>query len=341
MKTEIGIITLSIFMVLVLAFGLFNVGVFNEGMSKITGFAVGGVNLTDETIIPLIIKNVTKEIVINEIKNAENIINQTKERGLPTTLMGDNLIDAKRTFEQVEYAEVLRNSADFSKNEVKAAQNNLKLINWKNIYYKDVLVYTDRIKEIKTQETLLKDTILIREDEVNSLSGELYSTGLFSSEKVDTSESKKILEEIKKAYEEERFGDADKLLIELRDAIEKERQQAGTMASLKSGTMNFFQRYWIFIVLILGAFGLIGMKSYKSIDLNILKNKIIKMKTEKQVLLELMKKAQTERFQENKISGLVYNIRMKKYEERMNKIKEQLPVLESRLRKEPKGMEKK
>ena len=36
------------------------------------------------------------------------------------------------------------------------------------------------------------------------------------------------------------------------------------------------------------------------------------MKTEEQVLNDLMKKTQTERFKENKISGLVYNIRMKK-----------------------------
>lgn len=331
MKQEIGIIALSIFMVLVLAFGLFNGGIF-----KITGFAVSEVNQTDRILLTEITKNVTKDTAFAAIQEAENIINQTAEIGLPTTLMKDNLIDAKRTFEQAGDAEILRNSADFSKNEITEARDNLKLINWKNIYYRDVLIYTDRIKEIYSQETLLKDTILIRENEMKTLSGELYSTGLFSSEKIDTNESNKILEEIKKAYAEERFSDVEKLLVELRDAIEKEKQQAGTLASLKSGAMNFFQRYWLFIILVLGAFCLIGMRTYKNINLHRLKNKILKMKTEKQVLLELTKKAQIERFEKNKISGLVYNIRMKKYEERMNKIKEQLPVLESRLRKEPK-----
>jgi len=57
------------------------------------------------------------------------------------------------------------------------------------------------------------------------------------------------------------------------------------------------------------------------------------MKTEEQVLTNLMKKAQTERFKENKISEFVYNIRMKKYQERLQEIKEELPVLEERLRK--------
>ena len=45
-----------------------------------------------------------------------------------------------------------------------------------------------------------------------------------------------------------------------------------------------------------------------------------------------MRKAQLERFKENKISGLVYNIRMNKYQERLQEIKEELPVLEERLK---------
>ena len=44
-----------------------------------------------------------------------------------------------------------------------------------------------------------------------------------------------------------------------------------------------------------------------------------------------MKGAQIERFKENKISNLVYNIRIKKFEEKLNAIKEELPVLEKRL----------
>jgi len=45
-----------------------------------------------------------------------------------------------------------------------------------------------------------------------------------------------------------------------------------------------------------------------------------------------MKKTQTERFKE-KISGLVYNIRMKKYHEKLDRTKEELQVLEERLKR--------
>lgn len=53
-----------------------------------------------------------------------------------------------------------------------------------------------------------------------------------------------------------------------------------------------------------------------------------------------MKKAQTERYKTSKIPALVYNIRMKKYQERLNEIKETLPVLEARLRKEKRTKKK-
>jgi len=56
------------------------------------------------------------------------------------------------------------------------------------------------------------------------------------------------------------------------------------------------------------------------------------MKAEQEVLVKLMKKAQEERFKKNIISGLVYNIRMKKYQEREQEIKQELPVLEDRER---------
>ena len=55
------------------------------------------------------------------------------------------------------------------------------------------------------------------------------------------------------------------------------------------------------------------------------------MKIQEQVLNDLMKKAQIERFKENKLSGLVYNIRFKKYKEKLQTIKETMPVLEEKL----------
>jgi uncharacterized protein (DUF2164 family) len=71
--------------------------------------------------------------------------------------------------------------------------------------------------------------------------------------------------------------------------------------------------------------------STRGIRRKLLKKKIHKLKVEQKIVVGLLKKTQIERFKQNKISGLVYNIRMKKFEEKLNTIKEDLPVLEKRL----------
>ena len=62
--------------------------------------------------------------------------------------------------------------------------------------------------------------------------------------------------------------------------------------------------------------------------------KIKKMKVEEDVLTDLIKKTQIERYKNNKISELVYNIRIKHYKQKLQEINQELPVLESRLRQE-------
>ena len=61
------------------------------------------------------------------------------------------------------------------------------------------------------------------------------------------------------------------------------------------------------------------------------------MKAEKDAITDLMKKAQIARFKENKISGIVYNIRMNNYTKKLNQINEELPVLEKKLREDEKN----
>ncbi len=60
-----------------------------------------------------------------------------------------------------------------------------------------------------------------------------------------------------------------------------------------------------------------------------LKKKIVLKETQLKVLGELVKKTQSERFKENKIPALVYNIRVKNYKDKIEDIKRELPVLKS------------
>ena len=141
------------------------------------------------------------------------------------------------------------------------------------------------------------------------------------------------MEQAKQAFSDERYNDAEKLLEDFRIQFEKDKANASLLAGLKNGAFNFFRRYGIQIIIFLVIVSFIGYYVYKIFEKRILQNKIKKMKIQEQVLNDLMKKAQTQRFKDNKISGLVYNIRFKKYQEKLQTIKEEMPVLEDNLKK--------
>jgi hypothetical protein len=73
--------------------------------------------------------------------------------------------------------------------------------------------------------------------------------------------------------------------------------------------------------------------AYGKIVRLLLKRKIEYMNHELKAIEDLKKKAQEERFKQGKISALVYNIRMEKFDSKRDKIKQELPVLESKLKK--------
>jgi len=200
-------------------------------------------------------------------------------------------------------------------------------VKWKGVTYADVLLYTNDIQNRKTTAFFLFDKINIEESKLIGASNE----------------TKAIFEQAKTAFSEERYSDTEKLLEDFNVAVEKEKSEASILAGIKRGAKNFFQRYWIYIIIFLIVISVAGYFTYKRFEKKLLINKIRKMKTEGKVLNDLMKKTQTERFKENKISEQVYDIRMKKYEERTQEIKQELPVLEERLKefKNKKSLNKK
>jgi predicted membrane chloride channel (bestrophin family) len=58
---------------------------------------------------------------------------------------------------------------------------------------------------------------------------------------------------------------------------------------------------------------------------------IRKMKAERKALVILMSRIRERKLKQNKISDPVYNTKMEKYQERLEKIREELPFLEARL----------
>lgn len=311
MKSDILIVILSIFMVLI--FGLF---IFNYHESSILGSAIEDIEQNQINI-----SEITEDMAVNSLKDSRQIIEEMKSKNFSVIYMEDIFLEANRTFEQVKYAEILQGKINASERQISEARKVLSLVNWKDIGYKNVLIHTDKIKARKIQAFFVYD----------SLSAAKISIEDYEIKKIDVSEASNLLDEAEIAFYDGGYESSKRLLEMVNENLELKSLESATFVSLQRGTKNFFQRYWIFIILFLISGGVTGFFIYKNISLRILKKRINKLNIEKKILVGLMKKTQIERFRENKISNLVYNIRMKKYNEKLNKIKQELPVFENKL----------
>ena len=317
MKSEIWVFVVG----LVLAFGF--------GIVMMQGNFMTGYVVLDGEEVSEMNESFTREDAMQVLNESQEIIDEMKVAGFSGVLVGDLLIEAEKVFQQVEYAEILRGNINASVNEARDA---LRLVDWRTINYSDVLEYTEEIEGVRELAFFVQDLLSLQESFLGAERNEAGEIVVFTKvEDVDLDRFKFLINEVQIAIDDARYGEAQVLAEELKEEVDLRRTEVFTALTLARGFRNILVKYWyftllVFVILISG-----GYYSSKIIRKRLLRRKIRRMKIEEKVLLALMKKTQEERFKEDNISGLVYNIRMKKFEEKMNLIKEDLPVLEKRL----------
>ena len=312
MKNEFLIFLGSISLVLLTAFILVNL------QNSLTGYTI--LNESSENDI-----EVTREQVIESLSNCEDIIEDMKFNNFSTIYMDDTLIEANKILIQVDYAEILRGNTE-NKTLIKEAENALQLIYWYNLTYSSVLDYTLEIENRKIQAFEIYDSFTLFENELNN----------YASKGIDTTIAFTLLDQSKVYFYQDRYSDAENTLEQAQNYVESQSSELSISKELQRSAKGFIINNWHYILLVVIILGLIGFFTQKTIRYKLLKRKILKLKTENIVLFDLIKKTQTERFKENSISGLTYHIRMKKYKEKIEQIKRDLPVLESKLHKSSK-----
>jgi len=140
---------------------------------------------------------------------------------------------------------------------------------------------------------------------------------------------------------EERYEEAEILIEDLKLIIEESRSEATVLSIVSSSVKNFFVKNWYYILGALIVLFLI-IRSVVLINFRVrLIKRIKKMRAEEKALNRLLIRAQKDRFKKGSISGLTYNIRIRKYKERVQEIKEVLPVLEAKSKKKLKKKKEK
>lgn len=335
MKYKWGIITMFVFFLFIGMFLFFQASDFG-----ISSFVKGEVNFKPNLIgysilnksLNFEIKNytnvtVTREDVVLAIEESEIIMEELRNDGFSIVFMNDTILEAKRILERVDKAEILRGNLNASQMEISNARDSLRLVEWKDMRYSDVLHYTDLIKFRKEQAYIIFDSYNLIEKEVLDFYGNEIDISL------SIVDEKGLLYRANESFYEDRYDEAILLIEEAKLKLEEDKSNIAIIASLRNGLRTFLEKYWIQTLIFLLILIFIGKYYYIKFNISRLKNKIVKMEEEKRVLNKLMRKTQRERFQDNSISGLVYKVRMDRFKKRTNEIDQQIPVLKIRLEK--------
>lgn len=309
MKHEFTLILASALLVLGIAFFFYS----NSGF---TGYVV----YNESTSADNSALSINESQAATSISEAKDIIGIMNNNNFTHTFMDDELNEAERVFLQAKYADVIRNSKDESK--VAEARKALQLVNWQNITFNDVEVHVDNIKQKKIEAFEVYDSISILRNEIKSNQDNGY----------DVSSAVNLADEAERAFYLERYNDSKNLIVQGRNALEGSVSGTSTLSGIQQGARNFIQRYWMHLIIFVAIFAWILTILIKQYNRRHLSDSIKNLKIERDSLTGLMKKAQSERYKENKISEWVYGIRMKHYKERMNVINQKLPVMQARLR---------
>ena len=149
--------------------------------------------------------------------------------------------------------------------------------------------------------------------------------------RIDMSGMQEEYEEIMSSFNEERFEETKELIDEGYDALsEVEASQTKLNLFYSSTSQNikqFFEDYWE-IISIVAAILIVLFFIFKStIKRFRIKLKIKSLNMQKDTLDELIRDLQKRYFESDGISGMEYNIKMKKFKEMIRDINRQIPLL--------------
>ena len=193
----------------------------------------------------------------------------------------------------------------------------------------------DKAAENSQQIIKLKDKSYQLEykiNEVNEVIKNLESQG------IDAVASRQYLKNAGEKYASNNYEEAEKLL----DAAMKEAENSRSASlifglvqksSLKFKLEEFIKLYWWILLLAFFSVFAISIAARKVFSHRLLERKIRNLGKEQDALIELMKNLQNDYFRKKTVSRHSYEMVLDKYQARMLKISEKIPVLESKLMK--------
>ncbi len=263
----------------------------------------------------------TSEDALNAIHQAEQDVQEMKEVGFSTNSVEDSLIAAGNALERADFAELIKQNATGELAD--KARSALEGLNYEGFTYDGVLEHASDIAERKQQAYAISDSIRALEIKIEN----------YKPQGIDTSEAERLLADARLAFEKEQYGEAEELLSRASSDIEdKKAERTKLNIAIKAGT-SFLEKNKREILILLFVLAVSVLLVFARIKEMRTEDRLRRLKREESSLVELMKRAQKERFKEGKIPDFIYKLRMDKYNKRLNEVKETIPVLEAAAKK--------
>jgi hypothetical protein len=264
-------------------------------------------------------QNVTKEDAIVAISQAKDILVNMQGAGFSVDYVNDSIFEMEKTFMVADYAEILR--GNYSTSEKNEARSALRLVDWKEVYYANVIPFLDDLKERKTEAYEIYDSLLFLDKQIISLKNEGFNV----------SEIISLYNTANSSFYSERYNESRDEIEKLRLGIEKVSSENAKLNVFSKNLKTFIVKNWLPLLVALIVFSALVYLIVRRIRLYYLISRVHHSRAELVALNKLVLVNQEERYKKNKISGLVYNIRAKKYSEKINETQELLDMWQKKL----------
>jgi hypothetical protein len=261
---------------------------------------------------------VTREDALRMIDESRVYMSELSELGYNVSYFQDILEEETKLFERADLADLVRmnKTASLSGTTVRA----LKVLDYGSFGYSDVAEQYQRLKSRYDLSYEISDSIFALERRISDHSDYAATSG--SSDSLDAAKS---------AFGEERYEDAASYVQEGNARLDEGIAGASNLRLLAARSRDFVDENKYYMLAALFVLVVFMLLLWSLLARRKLLVEIGKLKAEQKAIKSLMKGIQVQRFQKNLMSKSSYDIRLRKYRERLNEIDRRIPVLESKL----------
>lgn len=262
--------------------------------------------------------SVSEEKAVESLEKAEENISVMRDQNLPTASVNYTLFQGYQALRRARFAELVNSS-----NSTLAAEARRTLHGFedRNFSYSSVMEYTEQVLREKRRIEGMKDRIKALELEIK----EADRNG------VNVSEPVNLLISARTSFYDNQFSRTESLIEQTRSSLEDAWTERSLLNLFIFSDRSFVSKHWNQILVFLMFLSVGSAFSLRYVNYLSLRQKVERMRSERESVEKMLNEAQRLYFKEEKISKTEYDVRKNLYDEKLGELDTTIPVLEEKL----------